>query len=112
MTNPYVPGQTTKRQFNNYSPYQEAMWQAMADTFYANLGGYGHTRLPTPGKAIDLAGFFAWQEKVVSAWEGESHRDVDTVGMKEGDMPGHLWLYWYERMVAAAPLQQTFVYDD
>ena len=49
----HQPGLVVNRQFNNYNAFQDALWEAFDDFYYADVGGYGNTRMPTPGKAIE-----------------------------------------------------------
>ena len=105
IANPYVPGEITKRAFVNYSPWQEALWEATSDVAYSVLGGYNHTRMPTPGNNISLSGFEAWRLKVITAWATEANRDINTRGIALEDISDYQWLHWYERMLAAAPLK-------
>jgi hypothetical protein len=101
MQHPAGPGRTLKRQFVGYSPYQEALWQALADTYYASIYGFSQTRMPTPGLAFDRDKFEAWQKKCVTAWDNEHHRMPGSGSPGLDDLPEHLWLYLYERMLAA-----------
>ena len=50
----HQPGVIVKRQFNNYSEFQDALWNAFDDFYYADVGGYGATRMPTPGKGLNI----------------------------------------------------------
>lgn len=101
---PHRPGVTTKRTFSNYNEYQQALWEAFEDTYYARAFGFAATRMPRPGFATDEEKFRAWKGKAVAAWANEAKRDSRTRGLTEDDVPENLWRYLYERMVAA---QQT-----
>ena len=102
----YPPGQTVWRQWaaDNYQPHQEAMWQAMTDTYYSRLYGFETCRMPSPGQAFDTKKFAAWKTKVVLAWDNESHRDTRMRGPESHELSDTLWLYWYERMLDAQKL--------
>ena len=102
---PHFPGITTQRQFQGYNTYQEALWNAFEDTYYARTGGYDHTRMPTPGKEFDEERFRAWQQKAINAWASEATRDAKTRGLTKEDLPENLWLSLYERLLAAQPLK-------
>ena len=102
---PHQPGATTQRQFEGYDSYQEALWKAFDDVYYARIGGYGHTRRPTPGKEFDEGRFRAWQQKAISAWASEATRDAKTRGLTKEDLPEELWLSLYERLLAAQALK-------
>ena len=98
---PYFPGVKVDRQFSGYTPWQQALWLAWDDSYYANLGGYVECRMPTPGKPVDMTAFGEWQEKVEQAWAVEATRDAWTRGLTIDELPESLWLSLYERMVAA-----------
>ena len=49
----HQPGIKTQRQFNNYNAFQEALWEAFDDFYYADVGDYGNMRMPTPGIRIE-----------------------------------------------------------
>lgn len=104
---PHFPGITTQRQFEGYSPYQEALWKAFEDTYFARVGEYEHTRMPTPGKEFDEDRFRTWQLKTINAWASEATRDAKTRGLTKEDLPESLWLSLYERLLAAQPLKPT-----
>jgi len=103
---PHKPGVEVRRNFSGYTVYQECLWQAFDDFYFADVGGYGNTRMPTPGKTIeptlphqlDLSG---WKERVLGQWEKESARDKATKGLDAHEIPDHLWYYLYERFLAA-----------
>lgn len=103
---------------SGYSPWQEALWQAMNDVYYAAVYGYGHTRQASPGRAFDMQAFESWKAKVVAAWAQESVRDAGTRGADMEEIPDSLWLYWYERVLDAEPLKhlifssRSVEYDD
>lgn len=102
---PHSPGITTKRAFARYNEYQQALWEALADTYYARVYGFANTRQPTPGLEVDEIKFRTWKQKVVAAWAHEAQRDSGTRGLVEEDMPDNLWRYLYERMAAAEYLK-------
>lgn len=102
---PYFPGTVTGQQYQPYNAYQQALWDAFDDTFRAMVGGYEHTRRPTPGKEFNLDGFDAWQEKCIKQWAIEAHRDPGTRGPAKEELPRELWLYLYERMLDAGRLK-------
>ena len=102
----HKPGAIIKRSFSGYTPYQECLWKALDDFYFADVGGYGHTRMPTPGKVIeptlphqlDLSG---WKERVIERWDKESGRDRGTKGLDANEIPDNLWYYLYERFLDA-----------
>ena len=98
-------GFTLRREFPKYNDYQQALWVAFEDTYYARVYGFGDTRLPTPGADVDELKFQAWKDKVVAAWANEAQRDSRTRGLREDDLPENLWRYLYERMLAAPRTQ-------
>ena len=102
---PHPPGINTKRQFQGYNSYQETLWQAFSDTYFSRSYGYAEGRMATPGLQFDQEAFLAWRQKAVNAWHKESGRDLNTRGLTSEDLPEHLWLYLYERFLAAAPLK-------
>jgi hypothetical protein len=103
---PHFPGVTTQRQFEGYDAYQEALWKAFEDTYFSRVGGYEHTRMPSPGKEFDEAKFEAWRAKAINAWASEATRDAKTRGITKDDMTDQLWLSLYERMLAAQALKR------
>jgi len=102
----HKPGAEIKRSFSGYTPYQECLWQAFDDFYFADVGGYGHTRMPTPGKIIeptlpnqlDLSG---WKERVIDRWTKEARRDKDTKSLNVDEISDNLWYYLYERFLDA-----------
>ena len=96
----YQPGETTRRQFAGYSEYQEALWQAFADAYYSEMGGYATTRMPAPGPVFDMGHFREWRSRAIAAWDAESHRGSFSRGAEQDDYPEQLWLYLYERFMA------------
>ena len=102
----HKPGAAIKRLFTGYTPYQECLWQAFDDFYFADVGGYGHTRMPTPGKIIeptlshqlDLSG---WKERVIDRWDKEATRDKATKGLDVNEISDNLWYYLYERFLDA-----------
>ena len=102
----HKPGASIKRLFTGYTPYQECLWQAFDDFYFADVGGYGHTRMPTPGKIIeptlshqlDLSG---WKERVIERWEKEATRDRATKSLDVNEISENLWYYLYERFLDA-----------
>jgi hypothetical protein len=99
------PGVIMHRRYTNYTPYQEALWQAFDDTYHAAGYGFQHTRQPSPFEDIDPGRFERWQERAVLEWGKESRRDLSTRGPERDSLPRHLWLYMYSRMVAATQLK-------
>lgn len=106
----YRPGQTVNRFYSNYNARQEALWEAFDDFCYAWLGGYGETRQPAPWQTFDSNAFKAWQQKALNQWAIEAKRDDLTRGPDREDIPEHLWLYLYERMLAA-PKLASYTHD-
>ena len=102
----HKPGAEIKRSFSGYTPYQECLWQAFDDFYFADVGGYGHTRMPTPGKIIEpilshQLDFSGWKERVIEQWAKESKRDKGTKSLEGNEIPDNLWYYLYERFLDA-----------
>ena len=100
------PGIKTHRQFNNYNDFQEALWKAFDDFYYADVGGYGGMRMPTPGKYVEPTrswnlDFNNWKLRVQERWKAEATRDAQTRGVTLEEFPENLWYYLYERMLDA-----------
>jgi hypothetical protein len=100
-----TPGVNTGRRYPNYTPYQDALWQAFDDVYHSAAFGYSHTRQPSPFDDIDPERFERWQEKAVLEWGKESQRDSSTRGPERGSLPQHLWLHMFTRMLAATQLK-------
>ena len=108
----HQPGIIGKKQFNNYNDFQQALWEAFDDFYYADIGGYGTMRMPTPGKSLDPKhsynlDFNDWKIRVIERWKAESGRDSFTRGCTEADFPEGLWYYLYERFLDATDLHYT-----
>lgn len=106
------PGSAIKRSFSGYTTYQEYLWQAFDDFYFADVGGYGHTRMPTPGKAIGPTfshqlEFSGWKELVIERWGKEASRDKATKGLDVTEISDHLWYYLYERFLDAERYFET-----
>ena len=103
----HQPGVIVKRQFNNYSEFQDALWNAFDDFYYADVGGYGVTRMPTPGKVVEPVNsynldFNDWKLRVIQRWKAEAGRDNQTRGVSsEDEFTDNLWYYLYERFLDA-----------
>tara|TARA_R110002020_G_scaffold84375_3_gene209058 strand:+ start:18194 stop:18628 length:435 start_codon:yes stop_codon:yes gene_type:complete len=103
----HQPGVIVKRQFNNYSEFQDALWNAFDDFYYADVGGYGATRMPTPGKVVEPVNsynldFNDWKLRVIQRWKAEAGRDNQTRGVSsEDEFSDNLWYYLYERFLDA-----------
>ena len=102
----HKPGFDSTRSFANYTEYQDALWEALDDFYYADVGGYGHTRLPTPGKIIEPTlshqlEFDGWKELVIKRWDAEAKRDKQTKGIQADEISDNLWYYRYERFLDA-----------
>lgn len=108
MPTPYNPGKTRKRDYspNSYQPYQEMRWQAYNIAYYALYAGRLDTLHPTPGFWYHRREFEEWQEKFVAGGKAENasrgmgitrHIDID-------DYPHHVWVWIYQRMLAADEL--------
>ena len=103
---PHMPGEFVNKKFGSYTEYQEHLWEALDDFFFADVGGYGHTRMPTPGKTLEpkythQLDFSGWKERVIDRWEVEARRDKATRGITEDEIPENLWYYLYERFLDA-----------
>jgi hypothetical protein len=110
------PGGTAKRVYSQYSPYQEALWQAFDDAYFAYINGYAEMRQPTPGVKFDQDRFDAWMERILLRWQVEAKRDDKMRAMVRSDYPEALWIYLFERMVAADSLKDKpaapYSYED
>ena len=100
------PGDKNKREFSNYTSFSNALWEALDDFYYADVGGYGNMRMPTPGKYIEPTktwnlDFNNWKLRVQERWQYESGRDALTRGATQEEFPENLWYYLYERMLDA-----------
>jgi len=101
---PHMPGKRINRTFHNYTEYQDSLWQALDDFYFADLQGYGHTRMPSPDKVIEPSfphqlDFSGWKERVIERWAAEARRDPATKGIEEDEIPENLWYYLYERFL-------------
>lgn len=120
MTTPHKPGVFSRGEWqrDSYNDYRWELWQTLEDAYYASVSGFGHCRMPAPGQKLDRKRFDAWRERTVERWETEAHRQLGTRGLVLADWPEELWLYVYQRMLAAEPLKppppppQDYVYDD
>ena len=102
----HKPGAEIKRSFSGYTTYQECLWQAFDDFYFADVGGYGHTRMPTPGKIIEPTlshqlDFSGWKELVIDRWAKEATRDKATKNLDVNEISDNLWYYLYERFLDA-----------
>jgi|TARA_Y100000310_G_scaffold88641_1_gene85694 hypothetical protein len=108
----HQPGIKTHRQFTNYNAFQEELWAAFDDFYYADVGGYGDMRMPTPGKYVEPTktwnlDFNNWKLLVQERWQAESGRDALTRGVTLEEFPENLWYYLYERMLDATNKHYT-----
>jgi len=102
----HQPGLVVSRQFHNYNEFQDALWDAFDDFYYADVGGYGETRMPTPGKVIEPKNsynldFNDWKLRVLERWKAEAGRDAQTRGCTVEEFSENLWYYLYERFLDA-----------
>ena len=100
------PGDKNRREFSNYTSFSEALWVALDDFYYADVGGYSAMRMPTPGKSLEPTHsynleFKEWQKLVIDRWKAESNRDHGTRGCTIEAFPENLWYYLYERFMDA-----------
>ena len=106
-----MPGTDVVREYapEKYSPYQEAMWQAINSAYYAWLEGRGDFYRPTPGLGINPEKFKTWKQKAIDAWavESKSRGKGVTRGLILEDLPENLWLWLYERLVKAKKYKAT-----
>lgn len=98
MRNPYQPGATVGRDFRNFVPGSrpDRMYNAYADVYYAAVFGYGHTRQPRPGTAIDLARYTSWKKRAMSATRNIGSRRT----LREDDFTENQWQAMFLDMVA------------
>lgn len=97
MTPFHRPGQRVRRQYGNYMPRQEAIWQALSDFAYATQYGFGQTRMPSPGSPLPALVVERCREKVVAAWNKEAPRDPGTTG-DPADVGWYQWQYLAQRL--------------
>ena len=114
---PDNPGDWTPKKYSHYSPYQDALWQALDDSYHANAGGYDHTRQPEPGVSIDPKRYDEWEDRVYYRWKEEAPRQPTMRALEAGDWQPNLMQYMYQRMLEAEPLVpklhvENYVYDD
>ena len=96
---PFRPGTKRVRHFANYNQQQDEYWRALNSAYYAFTEGRLETRLPRPGRAIDMSAFRAWQKRVEERWAVVSNRDRDNRrGIRIEDWPETLWIWLYERL--------------
>ena len=107
----HFPGVNVRRQYEGYSVYQEALWDALDDVYQARVFGFEHTRMPTPGMVFNESRFRAWQNKMLNQSKIEATRDNGTRGFTDEDLTQPAMLYLYERMVAADPHKNVLVDD-
>ena len=92
------------------------MWEALDDFYYADVGGYGNMRIPTPGKRLEPSlphqlEFSGWKERVINRWKAEASRDKLTKGLEADEIPDNLWYYLYERFLAAEEHYELTIKD-
>lgn len=113
---PENPGHWVGRKYSHYSPYQEALWQALDDTYHAEAGGYDHTRQPAPGMKVDQKRYEEWEQRVYYRWKEEAPRQPTMRTLLEGEWQPNLMQYMYDRMLRAEGTptlhQETISYDD
>lgn len=100
---PHPPGVVTARKFAGYTKYLNELLEEFEDFYYSHVGGYGHTRLATPGRNIepniDDMVFDEWKSHVVQRWDAESRRGKGTCGYTEDDISNDLWFFLYEKFL-------------
>jgi hypothetical protein len=105
---PFRPGHKRQRHFSNYNNQQDEYWRALNSAYYAFTEGRLETRLPRPGRAIDIASFRAWQKQVEERWAVESNRDkTNRRGIRIDDWPETLWIWLYQRLGDAKGILPT-----
>ena len=113
---PDKPGDWTAKKYSHYSPYQDALWQALDDAYHANAGSYDHTRQPAPGVSIDQKRYAEWEDRVYQRWKEEAPRQITMRALVSGDWQPNLMQHMYQRMLEASALNPPFVenvvYDD
>lgn len=102
---PYQVGQATAqaKTWGEYLPYEDALWQAFSDFYYADHFGFGHCRQPAPGAVVDYAGFEQWKGRLAEEWAREArNRDNGILqGRDLAELPPGLLESLYERAVDA-----------
>mgnify|MGYP001586832666 CR=1 FL=1 len=114
---PDNPGDLVPKRYAHYSPYQDALWQALDDAYHADAGSYEHTRQPSPGASIDPKRYEEWEARVFFRWGEEAPRQPTMRALLPGDWQPNLMQYMYDRMLAAEPSgpgmkQETYTYED
>ena len=109
MATPYNPGCYPKREFDPslYNPKQEARYQAYRTAYYALYEGRLETLMPSPGFSYDPEDFETWKLKFAAGGKEESAsrgRQI-TRPIVESDYPDHVWVWLYQRMLAAKELK-------
>lgn len=102
----YRPGSKSPdpKMQSQYGPSQEGLLMAYSDVFYARMYGFEHTRQPGPRQSIDIERFECWQGNVLGPFRAQSLRSKtmpDAEILHKEDLPEHLWLYFYQRCLAA-----------
>lgn len=108
MATPYNPGQYKKREFDPalYKPHQEARYQAYSTAYYALYGDRLNTLRPTPGFCYDPEKFSDWKKKfLIGGLQEAGSRGLKVArGLTEDDYPDSVWVWLYQRMLAAEEL--------
>ena len=105
MPTPYNPGEYPPREYGQhaYNPVQEARWQAYNTAYYALYDGALGSLHPTPGFSYNPKEFETWRTKFLQGGEVESKGRGKNItrGLEQEDYPQHVWLWLYQRMLAA-----------
>jgi hypothetical protein len=105
MRLPYLPGRTVWHEWEEslYSAHQLGKLHVLRDMAYAACSGFLHTRMPTPGTAVNVAMAEARARQVEEAWNRESGRMPGTTGLPVSRFPTEAKLYLYERLDSLPP---------
>lgn len=105
MATPYNPGHVVRRDYalDQYKPFQEVRYQAIAQAYYALYGGKLETLRPTPGFSYDPARFVTWKGKFLAGQKQETASRGKHLArpLDEDDYPPNVWLWLYQRMLVA-----------
>lgn len=111
MATPYNPGAYPPREFGlkTYSVRQEIRWRAYNRAYYSLYEGRLGTLHPTPGFSYDTGEFEQWQDRFLAGGVTEAGTRGKGLArpLAANDYPGHVWVWIYQRMLAA----EEFVAD-
>lgn len=105
VATPYNPGSYQAREYplERYNAVQETRWEAYNHAYYALYNDQLDTIYPTPGFSFNPYRFQEWKKKFFSGGKAESaSRGLKlTRPIVDADYPEHVWVWLYQRMLAA-----------